>query len=107
MRYVYGLLCILGTVLPYGALLPWLVENGPDIQLFLADAIRTGIGTFAWLDVMVSALVLLVFIWTEGLAKGMKHLWLPTLGTFTVGVSLGLPLFLLMRTVHLEKVPSP
>jgi hypothetical protein len=32
----------------------------------------------------------------------MKRIWLPVLGTLTVGVSLGLPLFLLMREMHRE-----
>ncbi|MEO1523167.1 MAG: DUF2834 domain-containing protein, partial [Cyanobacteria bacterium J06633_2] len=60
-------------------------------------------GAFAWLDVIVSAIVLLGFIVTEGTRQGIRKLWISVLGTCTVGVSLGLPLFLLMREIHFEK----
>ncbi|AEV39058.1 hypothetical protein PSE_4556 [Pseudovibrio sp. FO-BEG1] len=38
MKYFYGVLCILGFLLPYGAFMPWLLENGPDLSLLLAEA---------------------------------------------------------------------
>jgi hypothetical protein len=33
----------------------------------------------------------------------MEKVWLPVLGTPAVGVSLGLPLFLLMKELHVER----
>lgn len=106
MKYFYAILCVLGIVMPYGALIPWIMEHGLDIQRLFLEAIQTRIGAFAWLDVIVSAVVLLGFILVEGSRQGMKKLWLPMLATFTVGVSLGLPLFLLMRELHIEKQKS-
>jgi len=100
LKYLYGLLAILGLILPYGAFLPWLLDNGLDIRALIIEASSTRISAFAWLDVLIAAVALLVFIWTDGRRQGMQHLWLPTLGTCTVGVSFGLPLFLLMRTLH-------
>nr|WP_238403380.1 DUF2834 domain-containing protein [Paenibacillus mesophilus] len=55
------------------------------------------------MDVLVSAIVLIVFILFEGQRNGMKSLWLPIVGTLVVGVSLGLPLFLLHREINIEK----
>ncbi|BFM51335.1 DUF2834 domain-containing protein [Marinomonas sp. THO17] len=96
VAFFYLLMCILGTVFPYWAFLPWFFENGLNIHLLLTEA-SPAIAAFAWLDVVISALVLLVFIWVDGKRNKMSMLWLPTLGTLVVGVSLGLPLFLLMR----------
>ena len=103
MKYFYGILCVLGTLLPYGFFALWLMEHGFNIGLLISEVTQTRIGVFAWLDVIISAIVLLGFVIAEGLRQGMKNLWIPILSTFTVGVSLGLPLFLLMRELHIEK----
>lgn len=97
MKTFLALMCVLGTLLPYGAFIPWLLEHGPDLLAFYQNGTETAIGRFAWLDVVLSGVVLLVFIRVEGARHRMKHLYLPVLGTCLVGVSLGLPLFLLMR----------
>lgn len=103
MKILYGILCLLGTALPYWQFAPWVMENGINISALIAEAASLRISAFAWLDVLVSAVVLLGFIFYEGDRLKMKRLWLPVLGTLTVGVSLGLPLFLLLREIHLEK----
>ena len=106
MKYFYCLMCILGTFLPYGAFLPWLVDHGLALKLLFIEASSTHMAAFAWLDVVISAAVLLTFIWVEGIRRNMRKLWLPTLGTCIVGVSLGLPLFLLMREIHSERLST-
>ena len=102
MKKFYGTLCVFGIVLPYWQLISWLAENGLNLNAMIAEAVSCRIGTFAWLDVIVSAVVLLGFILYEGSRNKMKQLWLPIVGTCTVGVSLGLPLFLLLREIHLS-----
>jgi hypothetical protein len=47
--------------------------------------------------VVVSALALFVFVFTERTVARVRHVWLPVVATLVVGVSLGLPLFLYMR----------
>jgi hypothetical protein len=54
------------------------------------------------MDVIVSAVVLFVFIFAEGKRLDMSNLWFPVVATLSVGVSLGLPLFLYMRQNQLE-----
>jgi hypothetical protein len=49
------------------------------------------------MDVIVSALVLWAFIFSEGRRRGMRHLGVYVAATLTVGVSLALPLFLYVR----------
>ncbi|WP_238654380.1 DUF2834 domain-containing protein [Paenibacillus piscarius] len=106
MKYFYGVLSLLGLVLPYSQFIPWVVRNGLDVPL-LFEAITTNrIGAFAWMDVLVTAIVLIGFIVVEGTRKRMKYLWLPVAGTLLVGPSLGLPLFLFPRQLHLEKHAS-
>jgi hypothetical protein len=64
------------------------------------------ISTFFAVDVIISALVLLIFIFSEGRRLAMKHLWVYVVCTFLVGVSLALPLFLYVREGHLIQEAS-
>ena len=103
MKYFYGVLCVLGTVLPHGALLPWLLENGLVMDALVSEAIASPVSAMAWLDVVISAAALLAFIVSESRRLKLSGGWVPALATFLVGVSLGLPLFLLLREMHMER----
>jgi hypothetical protein len=90
-------------MLPYSQFIPWLVENGLNAPLFIHQLFANRIsGFFAW-DVLISAVVLVGFIRSEGKRGGIRLLWLPILGVLTVGVSFGLPLFLYLRERTLEE----
>ena len=102
LRHLYLFLCVLGVVLPYASFVPWLAQHGLDLGSFLRELLLTRIGAFFALDVVVSAIVLFAFIFTERRALGIRHVWIPVIATFLVGVSLGLPLFLYMRQRHLD-----
>ena len=102
LRHLYLFLCVLGVVLPYASFVPWLAQHGLDIGMFVRELLLTRIGTFFALDVVVSAIVLFAFIFTERRALGIRHVWIPVIATFLVGVSLGLPLFLYMRQRHFD-----
>ena len=97
MTKVYASLALIGTVAPLSQFMPWLSRHGLDIQLLIQQAFEPNIAAFAWLDVIISAVVLLLFIYWEGRRIKLQRLWIPALGTCAVGVSLGLPLFLMMR----------
>lgn len=99
----YLFLCVLGIVLPYSQFIPWLLENGLNAPLFVHHLFANRIsGFFAW-DVLVSAVVAVAFIRSEGKRRGMRLLWLPIVGVLSVGVSCGLPLFLFLRERALEE----
>lgn len=102
MKNILLALCVLGSFLPLSQFVPWVLEHGLNIPLFFKELFSTRIGAFFGMDVIVSALVLFFFIFHEGKKLGMKKLWLPVLATLTVGVSLGLPLFLYLRLRHIE-----
>src|SRR5215470_7798663 len=107
-RTVYLLFCVLGVVLPYSQFVPWVVaQHGVPMGLFVRQLFANRIGGFFGMDVLVSAVVLIFFLRQEGKRLGIPHLWLPIVGTLTVGVSLGLPLFLYLREGVLERVGGP
>lgn len=104
LQTTYLILCILGTILPYSQFVPFLLEHGLDLQLFFAQLFANRISSFFSMDLIVSSLVLWVFVFWEGSRLGMKNLWIYVASNLLVGVSLGLPLFLLMRQRQLENL---
>lgn len=55
---------------------------------------------------IVSAVVVLLFVVVEGRRLGVRRLWAPFVAMFTVGVSLALPLFLLLRQLRIGERAS-
>ncbi len=100
MQSIYALLCIVGTVLPLAQFVPWLADRGLDVPLFIQEATANPISSFAWSDLVVSAVVLVFFVLVEGRRLSMRHAWASLLG-LAVGISLALPLFLWLRERHL------
>ena len=102
-RYVYLVCCVLGLILPYSQFVPWLFEHGLNLTLFFRELFANRISAFFALDVIISAIVLIWFIQTEGKRLRVRFLWLPVVGTLVVGVSFGFPLFLFLREMTLEQ----
>ena len=97
MKIKYVVLCVLGAALPYWFFVPWVAKNGLNMNLFFHELFASRIGGFFAMDVLVSAIVLIGFIFNESATLGLRSQWLPVIATLTVGVSLGLPLFLGLR----------
>ena len=97
MAPLYLILAIFGTVAPYARFVPWLIEHGLDLRLFVSELFSTRIGGFFGMDVLLSAVTLIVFIRREGSRRKLRLLWLPIGATCLIGVSCGLPLFLYLR----------
>jgi Terpene cyclase DEP1 len=102
-RHFYLILCAVGCILPYSQLVPWLFEHGLNLALFGRELFANRISAFFALDVIVSAIALIWFIQSDGKRLRIRFLWLPTIGTLIVGVSLGLPLFLYLRESMLDR----
>jgi hypothetical protein len=105
-RHFYLICCVLGLVLPYSQFVPWLLEHGLNVALFIRELFANRISAFFALDVIVSAIVLILFIQGEGKRLRLGLLWLPTVGTLLVGVSFGFPLFLFLRQVTLDRAAA-
>lgn len=112
LRLTYLTLCILGTILPYSQFIPFLIEHGFDFQLFFEELFINRISSFFAMDLIVTSVILWVFIFVEGRRLEMKNLWIYIVSNLLVGVSLALPLFLLMRerkqqkTLNINLVPN-
>ena len=98
MKYFYLAAALLGSIIPYGAFLPWLIENGANLPLFVQAAMANPISLFAWLDVLITAITLIVFIIVDAKTNKVTYWYLALMGTLCVGVSCGLPLYLYLRT---------
>jgi len=105
-RHFYLACCVLGLLLPYSQFLPWLSEHGLDLALFVRELFVNRISAFFATDVIISAMVLIWFIQSEGKRLRVRLLWLPTVGTLLAGVSFGFPLFLFLRQVTLDRTTA-
>jgi hypothetical protein len=96
MVRLYAVLCVLGAVLPLWFLGSFLADEGLDLGAFFDQMTGSDIALFAWADVVVTGLVVIVFALYER-ARGLGLWWPAALGTVLVGPSFGLPLLLLLR----------
>ena len=103
----YLLLCIIGIVVPWFFLIGFLGEPGPKIGLFFSSIFSNQVTSSVATDLLISALVFLVFVFFEGRRLNMSRLWVFIPATLLIGLSFGLPLFLYFRARHIEKMPNP
>lgn len=102
-KTLYLILCLLGVLLPYWQFVPWVLQHGLNLSLFARELFANRIGAFFGMDVVVSAVALLVFTRIESTRLGIRRRWLVLIAVLTVGVSLGLPLFLYLREGEIER----
>ncbi|TMP77489.1 hypothetical protein CWB73_19755 [Pseudoalteromonas phenolica] len=100
MAKIYLLLAILGALLPYGALLPWLFENGLNLQLLWQAITANNISVLAWLDVVIAAVALICFIVTNSKKHQVKGAAFAIVATLSIGVACGLPLYLYLKETN-------
>ena len=104
-KTLYLVLCLIGLLLPYSQFVPWVLQHGLNLPLFARELFANRIGAFFGMDVIVSAMALLVFTRIESARLGTRKRWLVVIAVLTVGVSLALPLFLYLRELELERKP--
>ena len=105
-KTIYLGLCFVGAILPYWQFIPWVMQNGLSLPILFRELFAYRSSAFFVMDVLVSAVVLIVFMRVENARLSIRHRWLPVLALLTVGVSLGLPLFLYLRELRLEQLKS-
>ena len=103
MQWLFLVAALVGTLLPLSYFIRFLATHGLDVSLFFAQLFHNDISSFFAVDVIVSGLVLLLFIPSEGRRLRMKNLWAYVLCTLLAGVSSGLPLFLFFRERRLNQ----
>jgi hypothetical protein len=98
-KAIYLVLCFVGALLPYWQFVPWVVAHGMNLPLFVRELFVNRISVFFGMDVLVSAVVLVVFMRIESTRIQIHQRWLPLVALLLVGVSLALPIFLYMREI--------
>jgi hypothetical protein len=94
----YILLALLGAGIPLSQFLPFLFEQGLDFGLMAELVFINRISAFLALDVIISAVVLIICIIHQQSKRTIRYWWIPVIGSHTVGVSYGLPLFLYLNS---------
>jgi len=98
VRILYLLLCVAGVVLPFRYFLPWLIANdwslGAMVDAWHANDASSGL---VW-DLTVAAVALTVWVIHDALTTRdwLRLIAIPA--TYLIGVSLGLPLYLFLRS---------
>ena len=105
-RGVYTALCVLGFAAPYYFFARFVGEHGFDFSLLIRQVFATPASSFFAADVIVSSVVLWVFIFREAGKRSIRFWWICLIANLAVGVSLALPLFLLLREIHIEGTSS-
>jgi hypothetical protein len=95
-------LAILGFALPYHFFTSFLVDFGIDLSLMIDQLFASPISTFFAVDLFITAIVFVIYVFRQAQKRGIKNWWLYILSTFIVGPSFALPLFLF----RLEGSPS-
>jgi hypothetical protein len=97
MKHLYIALCVAGTAVPYYFFVPFVLAHGLNMSLFLRQLMATPVSAFFAADVVMSSIALWAFIAYERRKRPVRLWWLCIIANVGVGVSLALPLFLLLR----------
>lgn len=87
-------LALAGAILPLKVFWSWLVEYGFHPALFWQHITATPLSIFAWLDVFISALAILVYLYIAKARYSRAQIISVISATCLIGVSCGLPLLL-------------
>ena len=65
MKRIYLFAAVIGLLLPYYFFISFLLENGLDLQLMLSQLFANKMVTFFVVDLLITALVFLIFSYQE------------------------------------------
>lgn len=102
LKHVYLSLMVLGSLIPLYYLAQFVMDYGLDIKLLIEQLFVNDISSFFGLDVIISALVTVVFVIFESKRLKIKN-GIYSLFGMLIGVSFCLPLFLYIREIHQDK----
>lgn len=102
MKRLYFFLAIIGFALPYYFFTSFLLENSLDLGLLFNQLFANDISTFFAVDLIITALVLLIYIYQEAHRLQISNWWAYGIATLLVGPSFAMPLFLYLRETQVE-----
>ena len=73
MRFLFAGLALVGAIIPLAAFIPWLADNGMAPRLFISAMFANPVATFFSLDVLISAIVVVLFCIAEARAGRLAY----------------------------------
>lgn len=102
MKKFYVVIMGLGLIISYSIFIPFFADHGMDMSLMINQAFANRISSVFAIDLILSAIVAIVFMIYQGRKIKLKFYWIPIACTILIGLSFGLPLYLYLREVHLN-----
>ena len=102
LKSLYLVFAAIGFVAPYYFFIRFLADHGLDLSALVRQLFGSNISSFFAVDLIVSSLVFVIFLWKESARQSLRHWWWYLLPLCTVGLSFALPLFLYARERRLE-----
>jgi hypothetical protein len=99
----FGLLAILGLVLPWYFNLQFMAAGGSPLGFLRAGFANPAVSSVA-VDILIAAGAFLIWMIVESRRLGMRHWWIYIVLTFSVAFALAFPLFLMMRERKLREL---
>ena len=107
MRPIYTVLAVAGTIIPWIFFSRFIAENGLDIAGFLASPFAEPVPAGLTADLLISSLTFWIWAAVDARRTGVAGWWVVIPETLAVGLSLALPLYLIMRTAQRPTVQQP
>ncbi|GAB4511537.1 MAG: hypothetical protein OHK0046_09750 [Anaerolineae bacterium] len=97
LKRLYLVFAVIGTVIPWLFFADFFRTEGFDISLFVSSLFENGAAGGFSADVLLSIIVFWIWSYQDAQRHNIRNWWwvLPT--SFTVGLSLALPLYLYLR----------
>ena len=103
-QIAYAILAFAGLVITWYFNLEYFAIEGNTLTSFIADNKLNAASSSVWYDVLIAYLAGVLFIFLEAKRIGMRYWWVYLIASTTIAFAFGLPLFLLMRERHLQKL---
>lgn len=94
---LYLVFAIIGTILPWSFYVPFIIQNGVDIPLFLNQVFATGPSSGWAADVLWGTLVFWLWTFFDARENDVPHWWAILIAGCCVGLSLAIPLYFYFR----------
>ena len=99
LRPFYIVSAILGTVIPWIFFAQYFAREGFNLWAIIQNLFANGAAGGFSADVLISIIVFLVWSFSDAKKHTIRNWWLVLPASFTVGLSLALPLYLILRGI--------
>lgn len=96
-KHFYIIAAIIGTLGPWYFFSGFVAEHGLDLGAFFTAGFSNDAAAGAHVDLLLSALVFWVWSFCDARQNAVKNWWLVIPSALSVGLSLALPLYLILR----------